>query len=115
MTEFFHDQSLYRTRNASQRKSLLPPRFFEIKRRTRRRYGPVSSQSGLVPMSYLQAIPRRHLLTIGKALVSAAAIVFILSRFDLPFFLSHWHKLNAPPVAMSLAVLALETTLVAGM
>src|SRR5262249_44536406 len=66
-------------------------------------------------MFYLQAIPRRHLLTIGKVLVSAAAIIFIISRFDLPFFLSHWHKLTALPVAVSLAVLAIETTVVAGM
>jgi uncharacterized membrane protein YbhN (UPF0104 family) len=66
-------------------------------------------------MSFLQAIPRRHLLTIGKALVSAAAILFIISRFDWPFFLSYWHKLSAPLVMLSLAVLAIETTLVAGM
>src|SRR5262249_11935261 len=66
-------------------------------------------------MSYLKAIPRRHLLTVGKALVSIAAIVFIVSRFDLPLFLSHWHKLNAASVLIVLAVLAIETTLVAGM
>jgi len=66
-------------------------------------------------MFHLQAISRRHLVIIGKALVSAAAIIFIISRFDLPFFLSHWHKLTALPVAASLAVLAIETTLVAGM
>jgi glycosyltransferase 2 family protein len=63
----------------------------------------------------MQAIPRRHLLMVGKALVSAAAIIFIISRFDLPFFLSYWHELDASSVIVSLAVLALETTLVAGM
>jgi glycosyltransferase 2 family protein len=66
-------------------------------------------------MSYLLAIPRRHLLIIGKALVSAAAIIFIISRFDLPYFLSYWQKLDASSVMVSLAILALETTLVAGM
>ena len=66
-------------------------------------------------MPYLQAIPRRHLLIIVKALVSAAAIIFIISRIDLSFFLSYWHKLDASSVMVSLAVLALETTLVAGM
>ncbi len=66
-------------------------------------------------MSYLEAIPRRHLLTVGKALVSTAAIAFIVSRFDLPLFLSHWHKLSAVSVLVALAVLAIETTLVAGM
>jgi uncharacterized membrane protein YbhN (UPF0104 family) len=66
-------------------------------------------------MSYLRAVPRRHLFTIGKVLVSAAAILFIISRFDWPFFLSYWHKLSAPSVMLSLAVLAIETTLVAGM
>src|SRR5262249_53841536 len=66
-------------------------------------------------MSYLEAIPRRHLLTVAKALVSIAAIAFIVSRFDLPLFLSHWHKLNAASVLVALAVLAIETTLVAGM
>jgi uncharacterized protein (TIRG00374 family) len=66
-------------------------------------------------MSYLKAIPRRHLLTVAKALVSIAAIVFIVSRFDLPLFLSHWHKLTAVSVLIVLAVLAIETTLVAGM
>src|SRR5215831_757019 len=66
-------------------------------------------------MSYLEAIPRRHVLTVAKALVSAGAIVFIVSRFDLPLFLSHWHKLNAASVLIVLAVLAIETTVVAGM
>src|SRR5260221_2810586 len=66
-------------------------------------------------MPYLQAIPRRHLLIIVKALVSAAAIIFIISRIDLSFFLSYWHKLDASSLMLSLAVLALETTLVAGM
>ena len=66
-------------------------------------------------MTYLQALPRRHLLTIVKALVSAAAIIFIISRFDLPFFLSHWHKLSVPTMIMCLAVLAIETILVAGL
>jgi glycosyltransferase 2 family protein len=66
-------------------------------------------------MSYLKAIPRRHLLTVAKALVSIAAIAFIVSRFDLPLFLSHWHKLNAASVLIVLVVLAIETTLVAGM
>jgi uncharacterized protein (TIRG00374 family) len=66
-------------------------------------------------MSYLPAVPRRHLLTIGKVLVSAATIVFIASRFDWPSFLSYWHKLSPPSVMLPLAVLAIETTLVAGM
>src|SRR6266478_163365 len=66
-------------------------------------------------MFHLHAISRRQLVIIGKALVSAAATIFIISRFDLPFFLSHWHKLPALPVAVSLAVLAIETPLVAGM
>src|SRR3984893_1681274 len=66
-------------------------------------------------MPYLQAIPRRHLLIVVKALVSAAAIIFIISRIDLSFFLSYWHKLDASSLMVSLAVLALETTLVAGM
>lgn len=66
-------------------------------------------------MSYLKAIPRRHLLTVAKALVSIAAIAFIVSRFDLPLFLSHWHKLNAASVLIVLVVLVIETTLVAGM
>jgi uncharacterized protein (TIRG00374 family) len=66
-------------------------------------------------MSYLKAAPRRHLLTVGKALVSIAAIAFIVSRFDLPLFLSHWHKLNTASMLIVLVVLAIETTLVAGM
>src|SRR5258708_16746346 len=66
-------------------------------------------------MPYLQAIPRRQLLIIVEALVSAAAIIFIISRIDLSFFLSYWHKLDASSLMVSLAVLALETTLVAGM
>ena len=66
-------------------------------------------------MPYLTAIPRRHLLTIAKALVSIAAIVFIVSRFDLPLFLSHWQKLSVASVLIVLGVLAIETTLVAGM
>ena len=66
-------------------------------------------------MSYLKATPRRHLLTVGKALVSIAAIAFIVSRFDLPLFLSHWHKLNTTSMLIVLVVLAIETTLVAGM
>jgi glycosyltransferase 2 family protein len=66
-------------------------------------------------MPYLTAIPRRHLLTIAKVLVSIAAIVFIVSRFDLPLFLSHWQKLSVASVLIVLGVLAIETTLVAGM
>ena len=40
---------------------------------------------------------------------------YIISRFDWPFFLSYWHKLSMPSVMCSLAVLAIETTVVAGM
>src|SRR6516225_3872248 len=97
-------------------KSLRPMRFFEINRPEPTR---VSSRGAAETwpcerMPYLTAIRRRHLLTVVKAMVSVAAIVFIVSRFDLPLFLSHWHKLNLASVLIVLAVLAIETTLVAG-
>jgi glycosyltransferase 2 family protein len=94
---------------------LLACSFFEIT--PPRNHSKLSPREWLPSehMSYLQALPRRHLLIIGKALVSAAAIIFIISRFELPFFLSYWHKLDASAVILSLAVLAFETTLVAGM
>jgi glycosyltransferase 2 family protein len=58
----------------------------------------------------------RALLTmIGKAAITIAAIVLILSQVDLTFLVQHGRELSAFTLVASLVLLAAETTLIAGL
>jgi hypothetical protein len=61
-------------------------------------------------------VPSRSLLiALARAGVTIAAVIIIVSHIDFRVLLSHGHKLSALTLAISLALLACQTSLVAGL
>jgi glycosyltransferase 2 family protein len=58
---------------------------------------------------------KRRAFTVGKTVISVALIATILSRIDYSRFLTHWRDLTLFAVVISLALLAFQTTVIAGM
>jgi uncharacterized membrane protein YbhN (UPF0104 family) len=58
---------------------------------------------------------RPFLVAIVKALITISAIIILFSQIDFSFLASHRHKLGALTLAASLALLASQTILIAGL
>jgi glycosyltransferase 2 family protein len=58
---------------------------------------------------------RALLIAVGKAVITLSAIAIIVSQVDFAFLLSHWHKLSTLTLITSLALLAVQTSLIAGL
>jgi glycosyltransferase 2 family protein len=58
---------------------------------------------------------RPFLVAMVKAVITASAIIVLFSQIDFSFFASHRHKLGALTLAASLALLASQTLLIAGL
>jgi len=58
---------------------------------------------------------RSLMLGLGRAGVTIAAIAVIASHVDFPFLFSHAHKLSSSTLAISLAFLVAQTSIIAGL
>jgi uncharacterized membrane protein YbhN (UPF0104 family) len=61
------------------------------------------------------AFTRTVLIAVGKAAITAVAIVIIVSQIKFSFLLAHLHKLSALTAAASLILLFVQTALLAGL
>ena len=62
----------------------------------------------------LMTVLRRHLMVVGKSVVSLALLGLIVAQHDFSFLSAQRHRLNAITVMMCLGLLAVQITVVAG-
>ena len=62
----------------------------------------------------LMTVLRRHLMVVGKSVVSLALLGLIVAQLDFFFLSAHWHRLNDITVMVCLGLLAVQITVVAG-
>ena len=62
----------------------------------------------------LMTVLRRHLMVVGKSVVSLALLGMIVAQLDVSSLSAHWHRLNAVTVIACLGLLAVQITVVAG-
>src|SRR5256885_16634892 len=65
-------------------------------------------------MPMLMTVLRRHLMVVGKSVVSLALLGLIVAQHDFSFLSAQRHRLNAITVMVCLGVLAIQITVVAG-
>ena len=62
----------------------------------------------------LMTVLRRHLMVVGKSVVSLALLGLIVAQHDFSFLSAQRHRLNAITVMVCLGLLAIQITVVAG-
>src|SRR2546427_11196491 len=65
-------------------------------------------------MPMLMTVLRRHLMVVGKSVVSLALLGLIVAQHDFSFLSAQRHRLNAITVMVCLGLLAIQITVVAG-
>lgn len=65
-------------------------------------------------MDYAPPSLSRYLVTGAKIAISGVLIGIIVSRLDLPVFFGYWHELSPAAIAALLALVAMQTTIIAG-
>jgi len=78
-------------------------------------YQPIPVNAAIDDIMTCRVPARTLFVTMGKAVITISAILVIGSQIDFGFLASHRHKLSSATLAASLVLLAMQTSLIAGL